>query len=225
MLTFNKSEELRAVAAGVPLERLLVETDAPYLAPMPMRGKRNEPAFVRHTASVLAKVKGVSEAEIARGHDRKLLSPVRQGEWPRRHARPFGRMTLRFTILGCGSSPGVPRIDGNWGVCDPANPRNRRRRCAMLVERFAGEKRTAVLVDTGPDLREQILEVGLEWLDGVLYTHDHADHTHGIDDLRILAYRGRRRIDLYFDGVTSAILQRRFDYCFVTPQGAPIRRS
>lgn len=66
VLTFNKSEELRAVAAGVPLDRLLVETDAPYLAPMPMRGKRNEPAFVRHTASVLAKVKGVSEAEIAR---------------------------------------------------------------------------------------------------------------------------------------------------------------
>jgi phosphoribosyl 1,2-cyclic phosphate phosphodiesterase len=129
-------------------------------------------------------------------------------------------MTLRFTILGCGSSPGVPRIDGNWGVCDPANPRNRRRRCAMLVERFAGDKRTAVLVDTGPDLREQILAAGLDWLDGVLYTHDHADHTHGIDDLRILAYRGRRRIDLYFDAVTGGILQRRFDYCFVTPQGS-----
>jgi phosphoribosyl 1,2-cyclic phosphate phosphodiesterase len=129
-------------------------------------------------------------------------------------------MTLRFTILGCGSSPGVPRIDGNWGVCDPANPRNRRRRCAMLVERFAGEKRTAVLIDTGPDLREQMLDTGLDWLDGVLYTHDHADHTHGIDDLRILAYRGRRRIDLYFDGVTAAILQRRFDYCFATPPGS-----
>ena len=129
-------------------------------------------------------------------------------------------MTLRFTILGCGASPGVPRIDGNWGACDPANPRNRRRRCAMLVERFAGNKRTAVLVDTGPDLREQIIDAGLDWLDGVLYTHDHADHTHGIDDLRILAYRGRRRIDLYFDSVTGAILQRRFDYCFMTPQSS-----
>ncbi len=129
-------------------------------------------------------------------------------------------MTLRFTILGCGSSPGVPRIDGHWGACDPANPKNRRRRCALLVERFAGEKRTAVLVDTGPDLREQILETGIDWLDGVLYTHDHADHTHGIDDLRILAYRGRRRIDVYFDGVTADILQRRFDYCFATPKGS-----
>ncbi|WP_088343501.1 MULTISPECIES: MBL fold metallo-hydrolase [Rhodomicrobium] len=129
-------------------------------------------------------------------------------------------MSLHFTILGCGSSPGVPRIDGHWGVCDPANAKNRRRRCAMLVERFADDKRTAVLIDTGPDLREQILTAGLEWLDGVLYTHDHADHTHGIDDLRILSYRGKRRIDVYFDPLTGAILQRRFDYCFSTPQGS-----
>lgn len=129
-------------------------------------------------------------------------------------------MSLRFTILGCGASPGVPRIDGHWGACDPANPKNRRRRCALLAERFTGEKRTAVLVDTGPDLREQILETGVDWLDGVLYTHDHADHTHGIDDLRILAYRGKRRIDVYADPLTGAILQRRFDYCFSTPQGS-----
>jgi len=129
-------------------------------------------------------------------------------------------MTLRFTILGCGSSTGVPRIDGNWGACDPADPKNKRRRCALLVERFLAENRTAVLVDTGPDLREQILDAQTTWLDGVLYTHDHADHTHGIDDLRILAYRGRRRIDLYFDPPTSEILRRRFDYCFTTPEGS-----
>jgi phosphoribosyl 1,2-cyclic phosphate phosphodiesterase len=129
-------------------------------------------------------------------------------------------MTLRFTILGCGASTGIPRIDGNWGACDPANPKNRRRRCALLVERYAGEKRTAVLVDTGPDLREQILDCGIDLLNAVLYTHDHADHTHGIDDLRILAYRNRRRVDLYFDEATGAILQRRFDYCFATPEGS-----
>jgi phosphoribosyl 1,2-cyclic phosphate phosphodiesterase len=129
-------------------------------------------------------------------------------------------MTLRFTILGCGASTGVPRIDGNWGACDRANPKNRRRRCTLLVERYSGDKRTAVLVDTGPDLREQILDCGVDLLDGVLYTHDHADHTHGIDDLRILAYRNRRRVDLYFDEVTGAILQRRFDYCFTTPEGS-----
>lgn len=129
-------------------------------------------------------------------------------------------MTLRFTILGCGASTGVPRIDGMWGACDPANPKNRRRRCAMLMERFAGEARTAVLIDTGPDLREQIIDAGVTWLDGVLYTHDHADHTHGIDDLRILAYRGRRLIDIHYDPVTGGILQRRFDYCFATPEGS-----
>jgi phosphoribosyl 1,2-cyclic phosphate phosphodiesterase len=130
------------------------------------------------------------------------------------------RMTLRFTILGCGSSPGVPRIDGHWGACDPANPKNRRRRCAMLVERVAGDKKTTVLIDTGPDVREQIIEAKVDALDAVLYTHDHADHTHGIDDLRILCYRARRRIDVYFDAATAAILQRRFDYCFVTPEGS-----
>ena len=129
-------------------------------------------------------------------------------------------MTLRFTILGCSSSPGVPRIDGHWGACDPANPKNRRRRCSMLIERIAGEKRTAVLIDTGPDLREQILTSGVDWLDGVLYTHDHADHAHGIDDLRILSYRGRKRIDVYFDPATGAVLQHRFDYCFHTPEGS-----
>jgi phosphoribosyl 1,2-cyclic phosphate phosphodiesterase len=129
-------------------------------------------------------------------------------------------MTLRFTILGCGASPGVPRIDGAWGACDPNNPKNRRTRCSMLVERFDGEARTAVLIDTGPDLREQMIPTGVNWLDGVFFTHDHADHTHGIDDLRILAYRGGRMIDVYFDRATGDIVQRRFDYCFTTPEGS-----
>lgn len=129
-------------------------------------------------------------------------------------------MSLRFTILGSGASPGVPRIDGTWGACDPAEPKNRRRRCCMLVERLAGEQRTAVLIDTGPDVREQVISAGVQWLDGVLYTHDHADHTHGIDDLRILAYNRRQLIDVYFDAVTGEIVRRRFDYCFSTPEGS-----
>ncbi len=128
--------------------------------------------------------------------------------------------SLRFTVLGCGASPGVPRIDGSWGACDPNNPRNRRRRCALLVQRFDGEAHTDVLVDTGPDLREQMITTGLKSLDGVLYSHDHADHTHGIDDLRILAFNKRKLIDLYFDAPTAAIVQRRFDYCFATPEGS-----
>ncbi len=129
-------------------------------------------------------------------------------------------MTLRFTILGCGASTGVPQIDGRWGECDPSNPKNRRRRCALLVERYDGDKRTAVLVDTGPDIREQILETGVDWLDGVFYTHDHADHTHGIDDLRMICYRHRQLIDIYCTGYTCAILEQRFDYCFETQEGS-----
>ena len=94
----------------------------------------------------------------------------------------MARLTLR--ILGCGSSGGVPRVGTGWGACDPEEPRNRRRRCSILVERASGAGRTTLLVDTSPDLREQLLDSGIRRLDGVLYTHAHADHTHGIDDLR-----------------------------------------
>jgi len=130
-------------------------------------------------------------------------------------------MTLTFTILGCGSSGGVPRPALGWGKCDPANPKNRRRRCSMLVERRNGAGAvTRVLVDTGPDLREQLLDANVDWLDGVLFTHEHADHTHGIDDLRGLFIHKRRRIDAYSDERTSAMLTNRFSYCFVKPQGS-----
>jgi len=130
-------------------------------------------------------------------------------------------MTLTVTILGCGSSGGVPRPALGWGKCDPKNPKNRRRRCSLLVERrgSAGAV-TRVLVDTSPDLREQLLDVEVDWLDGVLFTHDHADHTHGIDDLRALVIHKRRRVDLYCDERTSAVLNARFGYCFATPQGS-----
>ena len=123
-------------------------------------------------------------------------------------------MTLRMTILGCGSSGGVPRVGNDWGACDPDNPRNRRLRCSALIERFDGDKRTVVLVDTGPDLRTQMLSVGLRKADAVVYTHDHADHTHGIDDLRFLAYRMKRRVDVWADEHTRSSLTQRFAYCF-----------
>jgi len=129
-------------------------------------------------------------------------------------------MSLKLTILGCGTSGGVPRIGNHWGACDPNNPKNRRTRCSLLVERKGPEGETAVLVDTSPDLRQQLLNTGLGWLDGVLYTHDHADHTHGIDDLRQVVFNGRRRVSVYYDAATGKRLRTRFDYCFETPPGS-----
>jgi len=129
-------------------------------------------------------------------------------------------MTLTATILGCGSSTGVPRVALGWGDADPNNPRNRRRRCSLLVERRNATGRTCVLVDTSPDLREQLLGAEVEWLDAVLYTHEHADHTHGIDDLRTLTLKRRRRVDVYTDERTSQALNARFGYCFATPAGS-----
>ncbi len=129
-------------------------------------------------------------------------------------------MTMRFTILGCGASMGVPRVGLGWGACDPANPKNRRRRCSLLVEKIAGDGRTTrLLVDTTPDLREQLLEANVDRLDGVLYTHEHADHTHGIDDLRPLFVKHRRQVDIYCDQATSQRLHASFGYCFETPPG------
>ena len=130
-------------------------------------------------------------------------------------------MTLKFTILGCGSSGGVPRPALGWGVCDPNNPKNRRRRTSLLVERHGNDGGvTRVLVDTSPDLREQLLDAEVDWLDGVLYTHEHADHTHGVDDLRALFLRRRRRVDVYLDAPTSEVMRMRFGYCFETPPGS-----
>jgi phosphoribosyl 1,2-cyclic phosphate phosphodiesterase len=119
-------------------------------------------------------------------------------------------MTLRFTILGSGSSGGVPRPALGWGACNPGNPRNRRRRTSLLIERRDGAGLTRALVDTSPDLREQLLEAEVDWLDAVLFTHEHADHTHGIDDLRGLFIRRRRRVDVYMDAPTSRALRTRF---------------
>ncbi len=128
--------------------------------------------------------------------------------------------TYRYTILGCGSSAGVPRIGPDWGNCDPQNPRNRRRRCALLVERVSAFGTTRALIDTGPDLREQLLAAGVSKLDGVVYTHSHADHVHGVDDLRVVVYNLRERLKVYADGPTANALVSRFGYVFVQPEGS-----
>lgn len=124
-------------------------------------------------------------------------------------------MSLKITILGCGSSGGVPRIDGNFGVCDPNEIKNYRTRCSVLVEKTDNENTyTRVLVDTSPDLRAQLLKAKITDLDAVLFTHDHADQTHGIDDLRAIVYRRGQRIDAYFNHPTRDILIERFGYIF-----------
>lgn len=131
---------------------------------------------------------------------------------------------LEFTILGCGSSGGVPRADGSWGVCDPQEPRNRRSRCSLLVRRRAEgllEAATTVVVDTAPDFRTQMAQAGADRLDAALFTHDHADQTHGIDDLRVFFGRGGRRVPCFMDGDCAASLERRFGYIFKGENGYP----
>lgn len=134
---------------------------------------------------------------------------------------PATRITAR--ILGCGSSGGVPRIGNVWGACDPGNPKNRRRRCSLLLTGTQDDADgvTRVLIDAGPDLREQMLDAEVDRIDGVLFTHDHADHTHGIDDLRVLALNARRRVDVYMSIDTERRLREAFGYCFTAPENSP----
>ena len=134
-------------------------------------------------------------------------------------------MSLRFTVLGCGSSPGTPRLGGadgkgDWGACDPSNPRNRRSRCSMLVEKSGASGVTRVVVDTSPDFRSQMLSAGVANLDGVVFTHPHADHIHGIDDVRQFALLARARIDTYADAQTFDRLMEGFAYCYRSPPGS-----
>jgi phosphoribosyl 1,2-cyclic phosphate phosphodiesterase len=115
---------------------------------------------------------------------------------------------MRVTVLGCGASTGVPAIGPDWGRCDPADPRNRRRRVSLLVE--VGP--VSILIDTSPDLREQLIDAKVSRLDAVVVTHAHADHLHGIDDLRSVNRLMRQAIPLYADAGTLAEIERRFGY-------------
>ncbi|HKJ75048.1 MAG TPA: MBL fold metallo-hydrolase [Alphaproteobacteria bacterium] len=117
---------------------------------------------------------------------------------------------MKITMLGSGTSGGVPRIDGYWGAADPANPKNRRRRVSILVQ----SETTNVIVDTSPDFRQQCLDAGVTHVDGVLYTHDHADHVHGIDDLRTFRTIQGKRIDIYASRETLDVIRKRFTYIF-----------
>jgi phosphoribosyl 1,2-cyclic phosphate phosphodiesterase len=130
---------------------------------------------------------------------------------------------LRITVLGAGSSGGVPRIGPagpNWGACDPSNPKNHRLRCALLVQRLGQNGITNVLIDAGPDVRQQLIRAGVGILDAVIFTHDHADHVHGIDDLRMVVFNRRARLPAWMDMATERTIRSRFGYVFETAPGS-----
>jgi phosphoribosyl 1,2-cyclic phosphate phosphodiesterase len=129
---------------------------------------------------------------------------------------------MKVTILGCGGAGGVPLIGGDWGVCDPNEPKNRRMRASILVETDNGSH---ILVDTSPDMRQQLLNAGISTIDAILYTHHHADHVHGIDDLRTINRISRRVIDTYGSASCLTSIRKRFDYVFTPPpheDGQPV---
>ena len=127
---------------------------------------------------------------------------------------------MKITILGCGSSGGVPRLGGHWGACDPANPKNSRRRCSILAQRLSDTGTTSVLIDTSPDMRAQLLDADVGTLDAVIYTHAHADHVHGLDDLRMIFFNTRERLQVWADAPTRQALLDRFGYVFIQPPGS-----
>jgi phosphoribosyl 1,2-cyclic phosphate phosphodiesterase len=129
-------------------------------------------------------------------------------------------MTITLTILGCGSSAGVPRPALGWGACNPDDPKNRRLRCSLLAEKQSDSGITRILIDTSPDLREQLISAHVDHLDAVFLTHEHADQTHGIDDLRSVVLHQRRRIPVYLNQSTADHILLRFSYCFVSPPGS-----
>lgn len=134
--------------------------------------------------------------------------------------------TLRVTVLGCGSSGGVPRATGDWGACDPAELKNRRTRCGLLLQQWKGEpgraeEATTVLIDTPPELRQQLADANARRLHGVIISHDHADQTNGFDDVRAFFLKQRAPIPVWMDEPTRATFMARFGYAFVSQAGYP----
>lgn len=133
----------------------------------------------------------------------------------------FGSPTLRITLLGTGPSGGVPRVTNDWGACDPSEPKNRRRRSAALVEQVSAQGgKTSVLIDAGPDCREQLLAADVQSLEAVVITHPHADHIFGLDDLRQLAMTLQHPVDVFMDSNTSETVHKGFHYCFKQAAGS-----
>ena len=126
-------------------------------------------------------------------------------------------MSLKFTILGCGSSLGIPRIDGFYGNCDPKNKKNLRTRCSALIR----SKNLNILIDTSPDIKSQLLACNVKNIDKVFYTHLHADQTHGINELRVFYLKQKKKIPIFADSLTRKYLKKTFEYCFKSLKNYP----
>ena len=190
ILTFKKSQTLRDLAAELPADRIMVETDAPYLAPANSAASATSFLRRRDRQGARGNPRGTAGETLAPDHETNF-SPVQQGPAPEAQ-----RHDNAFTILGCGSSAGVPRPALGWGACDPNNPKNRRRRCSLLVGAKSGARDTRSVIDTSPDLREQLIDANVDHVDERILTHEHADQTHGIDDLRLSFESAQTHSDL-----------------------------
>ena len=126
-------------------------------------------------------------------------------------------MSIKFTILGCGSSLGTPRIDGYFGKCDPKNKKNYRMRCSALIS----TKNINLLIDTSPDIKAQLLNNKIKNINRVFYTHSHGDQTHGINELRVFYLKNKKKIPIHADTKTISYLKNSFKYCFKKSGGYP----
>ena len=219
ILTFKKSQALRDLAAELPADRIMVETDAPYLAPGKFRGKRNEPSYVVETAKVLAETRGVSLEEISRQTTEnffRLFSKVPRCDPQRKSRHDADADHSRLRILRRRAAPGA-RL-GRLRSRPIRKTAAAAARCWSSGRRAQGT--TRIVIDTSPDLREQLIDANVDHIDAVFLTHEHADQTHGIDDLRSVVLHQRRRIPVYLNQSTAEHILLRFSYCFVSPPGS-----
>jgi ribonuclease BN (tRNA processing enzyme) len=207
IVTFKNAEGLREIVRDLPLDRLLVENRRAIPCASASSGPAKRAGALDTHRTQTGGCEGPGAECSGSRHHRQFLPPVCQGGASKEPA------VMRVTVLGCGGSAGVPMIGrpgGYWGDCDPANPRNRRRRVSILIE----EQGQTILIDSSPDLREQLLAADVTRLDAVLYTHDHADHINGIDELRHIRIKGRNGIDCYGTADTMSGIAARFRYAF-----------
>ena len=215
IVTFKNAAELQDFAREIPRDRLAGRDRQP----LPGAGAASRPHMRAGLRARYRALPGRAARRAARGarrlHVGQLLRPVRQGS---RYRRPESGSRVKLIMLGSGTSTGVPRIGNDWGECDPADPKNRRTRVSVIVENDAGAR---LLVDTSPDLRRQLLDARIDRVDAVFWTHDHADHCHGIDDLRPLRFGRTAPLPGFADERTVRRLRQRFGYVFKGQHGYP----